>query len=489
MSSTVFVNGTVVLPAWLNDVNNAVYAGQDVAGILQVNVRAYPYLAKGDGVTDDGAAINAAIIAAGSGNIVYLPPGTYKTTIPIVLKNGVTLQGAGWIATTIASTSTTDAVVLINPINSSTTANVWVKGIHVQALNLVAKNGCIADTGSSCCKVTDCLLEPSANGFGLVLDQSELWGVYDNYFAGSGYGIWLVNGNDRNGTASTYFTNRIVFQNNQFNVTKIQVVNDGGNDHFFIANNHNTGTNYFRVSGANGMHILGGEFENCSGVGYDIQTTKFFGAAGIISSVISLEKAYYSNPSATALVSIAATALKNFRFESNTLSTAGTVISGGNNCFDLIAKNNFQAGAGDGYTTINNYYSAQNFTITWTALGTAPSLGNGTLTCQVSRVGRLTTMNFALTAGTTTSFGTSNFNFSMPVAGAGLNEIGSVLMNCAGGFYTGVALADSPSGKITIFASNNTSNAASVTVPAAWAANSSNILRGTIQYTALNFLG
>lgn len=47
-----------------------------------VNVMATPFLATGNGVTDDTAAITAATAAAGaSGAPVYFPPGTYRTTL------------------------------------------------------------------------------------------------------------------------------------------------------------------------------------------------------------------------------------------------------------------------------------------------------------------------------------------------------------------------------------------------------------------------
>jgi hypothetical protein len=60
-----------------------------------VNVRSYG--AKGDGVTDDTAAIQAAIdtyTAAGAAGVVYLPAGRYRITSTIYARAHVTLRGA-----------------------------------------------------------------------------------------------------------------------------------------------------------------------------------------------------------------------------------------------------------------------------------------------------------------------------------------------------------------------------------------------------------
>lgn len=69
-----------------------------------VDVRAYG--AKGDGVTEDTAAIVSALAVLGSaGGIVYFPEGTYITNSKITAKNRVTLLGAGSYTTRILAGS------------------------------------------------------------------------------------------------------------------------------------------------------------------------------------------------------------------------------------------------------------------------------------------------------------------------------------------------------------------------------------------------
>jgi hypothetical protein len=61
-----------------------------------LNVRAAPYGAAGDGATDDTAALQGALTAAGAASplaSVYLPPGVYGTSAPLVVPSGVTLRG------------------------------------------------------------------------------------------------------------------------------------------------------------------------------------------------------------------------------------------------------------------------------------------------------------------------------------------------------------------------------------------------------------
>lgn len=88
MADTNFVNGTVIVPDWLNDVNNGVYKGaitytQSGGVPFQLKTKLYTieicfneYGAVGDGVTDDTAAIQNAINNAPAGSVLVGKPGS-----------------------------------------------------------------------------------------------------------------------------------------------------------------------------------------------------------------------------------------------------------------------------------------------------------------------------------------------------------------------------------------------------------------------------
>src|SRR6266496_945352 len=73
------------------------------------------YGATGDGVTNDQAAIQAAITAAvaAGGGVVLFPPGVYIVNTSLSIKDNIVLQGAGREATTIkGASSIANAVIL-----------------------------------------------------------------------------------------------------------------------------------------------------------------------------------------------------------------------------------------------------------------------------------------------------------------------------------------------------------------------------------------
>jgi hypothetical protein len=94
------VNAVLVLALFVGSVSalraqtNIVYPAD--AGVI--NVRNAPYNAKGDGVTDDTQAIQAALTAAGGHAIVYVPNGTYLVSNTLRWNNGNPADNGGWRA-------------------------------------------------------------------------------------------------------------------------------------------------------------------------------------------------------------------------------------------------------------------------------------------------------------------------------------------------------------------------------------------------------
>jgi len=56
----------------------------------------------------------------------------------------------------------------------------------------------------------------------------------------------------------------------------------------------------------------------------------------------------------------------------------------------------------------------QSYTVSWTAATTNPSIGNGTLTGRYTQIGKTCILMIALTMGSTTTYGSGNWSFSLP---------------------------------------------------------------------------
>jgi hypothetical protein len=84
------------------------------SSVATFNVKNSPYLAQGNGTTNDTAAIQAAITdAQAAGGIVFFPQGNYKYSTLTFTGQNLLVQGAGVNATTLTSTANgTDAIVV-----------------------------------------------------------------------------------------------------------------------------------------------------------------------------------------------------------------------------------------------------------------------------------------------------------------------------------------------------------------------------------------
>src|SRR5688500_12750202 len=70
----------------------------------------------------------------------------------------------------------------------------------------------------------------------------------------------------------------------------------------------------------------------------------------------------------------------------------------------------------DNATTAKAYGTWATYTPTWASSGTQPAIGNGTLAGRYASVGKIVYVKLRLVAGSTTTFGTGDWTFSLPVA-------------------------------------------------------------------------
>lgn len=121
-------------------------------GIIDVRAKG----AKGDGVTDDAAAIQAAIDAANAagGGVVDLPPATYVVASGLVMKANVTLRGAGAGSHLNAASVAAGASIL----SFSGVSKAAVVGVRITGNNLSSSTGggIVVTSGCSYIAVEDC---------------------------------------------------------------------------------------------------------------------------------------------------------------------------------------------------------------------------------------------------------------------------------------------------------------------------------------------
>lgn len=112
------------------------------------------------------------------------------------------------------------------------------------------------------------------------------------------------------------------------------------------------------------------------------------------------------------------------------------------------------------------------YTPAWTALGTAPAIGNGTLTGSYKTIGtELIIVRIRFTAGSTSTYGTSSWLFSVP---AGFSASASAINETSGSLYILDSGSQSRVGVVrfntssTLFLESNSGGVTS-TVPQTWA--------------------
>lgn len=125
------------------------------------------------------------------------------------------------------------------------------------------------------------------------------------------------------------------------------------------------------------------------------------------------------------------------------------------------------------------------YTPSWTSSGTAPAVGNGSITGRYAQVGKFVFCTGILTMGSTTTFGTGTWSISLPVTAATSTNgiyVGPAYLHdnsLIAARRTGVA---APATTTTMVFYAATAGAVTPTVPFTWA--SSDKLSWTIFYEA-----
>lgn len=221
--------------------------------------------ATGNGVTDDTAALQAALnLAATSaapnmGGVVYIPAGAYKVTAPLTIPRYVSVRGDG-AQTGIYAYHGGSVLQSLSTINLSTAVFTSITDLTILAAPAFLSQGqAIVNVAGTFFYVRDV----SLSGFkrGVVLDQTELTEISRCDIESCERGIWLVNGAEFTVGALAGFTNGVTITGRcNLNGCGWGVVDDGGVQ-------HNIGQLNLNACTSGGIYLAGvstGELSDCS---------------------------------------------------------------------------------------------------------------------------------------------------------------------------------------------------------------------------------
>lgn len=415
---------------------------------------------------DDTAVIQSAINVA-TGVLEFSQP-AYRVDGQLVWKNGVIYRGrgvnvSGLGGTKIVFNSTTDATKIVNPLNSSTPANIRFENIYFHAPNLSQNQAILFDTGSTYVQVANCRFYSS--GDGIILDQSELWDIEHSSFLMAGpnsCGIWIVNGPDKQVGSTGFFTNRIGVRSCDFNggSTATGIRDDGGVSHTFENNNYNACGSHIIATGVNGLKIDGGEFEMSSGQSIICGTTKRMGGIGGKCPSVHIANTFLYNNIDQPVLAIVPNAVGKLEFTNNTINTSfGNPLSNvGGGCDEVIAYGNTQVGIGVGGASINNHIDIFPAVAGWIATTASPTLGSGQIVASYSRKGRIVTFRQKVMFASDTTPGTGVYLFPLPFPAdsSGFSQIGSGLITIIGtGYFPTTAKVSNDGLYVNLFADSS----------------------------------
>lgn len=150
---------------------------------------------------------------------------------------------------------------------------------------------------------------------------------------------------------------------------------------------------------------------------------------------------------------------------------------------DLTAAN-FNTHVRDNLKAIGDAWTA--YTPTWTASSVNPAIGNGTIAGSYLSAGKLTLFKITVSMGSTTTYGTGSYSFSLPVtaalSGLGANfPVGQAHLrdsSPAANYFRQAVLAVTGT---TVVLYDQAGTAAATTVPFTWANGDSLAIMGCFE--------
>ncbi len=384
LASNVFYRGSDGLPYTVQDMSRPIGAGLvgfDMSSIYFHNtvgselkslqglkvVIVTHYGATGDGVTDDTSAINAAILAAGTGGDVVFPSGTYLITSTIISLTGQRWLGrGGQRAATIKKGSSIDMVV-VGSLSTIIDMDLEGDGENYSGKGFRVASG-FSHTLTRCRAV-------NMGGEPLYFDND----------AGGGANISTFEG---------YPTDPTAFAG-------IAIAGDTNPHPRFFRGIWLSGANFALGPGAgNGGSMVGFYIRNLK---LDPGSTLFHFGMGRVAAI---------NDDIP---------LQGFDHTFDGVAFSGTVIlqnaQGINVGSSCTVSTLIQNPATAQYNSV--FVQRRSYPVLWTQTSATPAIGSGSLVGNFVRAGHLCLVEVTLTAGSTTTFGdsASGWQFSLPFPG------------------------------------------------------------------------
>lgn len=442
--TTFFSKITRIAATWLNDVNALRYGAGDAtkgsallqflqsgsgatATDLQTRGRLIVYVedfgAKGDGITNDSTAINNAI-ATGK-DVAFVGGRTYKASGLTQSTNGQSLVCFSGIA---IIQKNANGVLFTSSGNNVSARNIWFRG---DAASPTFTGNNINASGSDFVLINCGSRWTSGRAVKATGQHTQIYGSSDIYqttdATATGYDIEI----GVSGTATLYHELYGIYSSQS----------TGGILLIDVGSHHIVGGQFGKLKvaagtspgGVNGGHTLGARI--LGNTDFNLSNSVCTGC--IIGAVTVTFAAGTSGHS----------------FDCNTIDASATITDNSNNSNVVDTRQ----------------IPLTTYTSTWTAASVNPAIGNGTISAAYSKRGRWVNVAFNVVMGSTTTFGTGTWYFSLPFVPAARKFYGSAVFLSSGvAFFVGVVESlDDLTARCDLYG-NNTGNTVNPTIPFTW---------------------